>query len=123
MKQKSQLFCRDISNTILYNLLDSVTKIDEIQDNSNNSIEYYKLDKILFKKLEYHNLLNNFLRVLKEYYYSNKQFYLERTMTYNNFLTIIRQICNYNNITIKKHIIYQKNIYSIEYYIYKNSIF
>ena len=123
MKQKSQLFCRDISNTILYNLLDSVTKIDEIQDNSNNSIEYYKLDKILFKKLEYHNLLNNFLRVLKQYYYSNKQFYLERTMTYNNFLTIVRQICKYNNITIKKHIIYQKDTYSIEYYIYKNSIF
>tara|TARA_Y100000591_G_C21551004_1_gene553684 strand:- start:109 stop:480 length:372 start_codon:yes stop_codon:yes gene_type:complete len=123
MKQKSQLFCRDIPNTILYDLLDNVTKMDISQDNSNNRIEYYKLDKILFKKLEYHNLLNNFLQSLKQYYYSNKQLYLERTMTYNNFLTIIRQICKYNNITIKKQIIYQKDTYSIEYYIYKNIIF
>ena len=119
MVNKSQLFCKDISYKILFTLLDKVTSPSIINDDiSNDIIKFYKIDKIIFKKLEYHNLLESFFNSLKEYYYANKQFYTEREKKYNNFLTIVRQICKYNNVVFKKEIIYEKDSYTIEYYIY-----
>ena len=33
------------------------------------------------------------------YYHNSKKKYLERKLTYNSFTTVLRQICNFNNIT------------------------
>lgn len=118
MRKKSQLFCKDIPLDILYQLINSVTSKTVQQDISNLTIEFYKIDKIIFKKLEFHGHIEEFVSKLKEYYYPNKQFYIERDMTYNNFLTIIRQLCKFNNVEFKKEIIYEKDTYQIEYYIY-----
>jgi len=119
MPKKSQLFCKDISENILYELFDNVIKVENLDSVENEILQVYRINKIVFKKLEFHGHICVFLNTIKEYYYSNKQFYITRDMTYNNFLTIIRQICNHNNIKFKKNIIYEKDSYSIEYYIYK----
>ncbi len=118
MKKKSQIFCKDIPVILLYKLLDNVTEIEKQEDKSGNNLEYYKINKIIFKKLEFHNLLTEFINNIKEYYYENKKFYLQREINYNNFLTIVRQICNLNNVFVAKKILYQRDTYTIEYYIY-----
>lgn len=118
MKKKSQIFCKDVPIEGVYKLLDNVTNILSQEDISSNIIYYYKIDKIIYKKILFHDLIDNFLNSLKEFYYHNKYFYIERDMNYNNFLTIIRQICNYNGIPFKKQIIYEKDTYSIEYYLF-----
>lgn len=119
MIKRSQIFCKDIPISLLYNLLDNVCDLEKIEDNSNNNIEYYRIDKIIFKKIEFHNLFTDFIANLNDYYYENKKFYIERNINYNNFLTIVRQICKYNNILVNKKIIYYRDTYTIEYYIYK----
>lgn len=112
---KSQIFKEKISNEILFAFLDSITNI--IIDNNS---KYYMIDKILYKKLEYNNYIQNFLDSICKYYYNSKQFYVNRAMNYNNFLTIIRQICKINNNKIKKKIVYNNSEYNIIYYIYIN---
>ena len=118
IKKKSQIFCKDICLNIVYDLINNVTDKITLEDSSKNIIEYYKIDKIIFKKLEYHGYINEFIKNIKNYYYPNKYFYVEREMTYNNFLTIIRQICRINNNNFKKVIVYEKDTYIIEYYIF-----
>ena len=119
MNKKSQLFCKKIPKDILYNLIDNVTNINNPDYSISGQLDkYYKIDKIIFKKLEFHNLIKKFLNEIKEYYFYNKQYYIDRNINYNNFLTIVRQICKYNNINLKKKITYEKDTYNIEYYIY-----
>ena len=118
MKKKSQIFSKEIPVNLLYKLLDNVTELEKQEDKSGNNLEYYKINKIIFKKLEFHNLLTEFINNIKEYYYENKKFYLQREINYNNFLTIVRQICNLNNVFVAKKILYQRDTYTIEYYIY-----
>tara|TARA_Y100001970_G_scaffold292133_1_gene432112 strand:- start:15916 stop:16260 length:345 start_codon:yes stop_codon:yes gene_type:complete len=104
----SSLFKEDISNEILYNFLKINCKVE------NN---YYILSKEIFKKYEYNNELNSLLDNLKNKYKKSKEFYINRVINYNNLLTIIRQICKLNNIKFLKEIKYNKNDYSIIYYI------
>ena len=40
-------------------------------------------------------------------------------MSYNNFTTILRQICKSSLITYISKVKYEKSTYGIEYYIYK----
>ena len=54
----------------------------------------------------------------KPFYHISKQKYLERKLTYNNFTTILRQICNFNKINYTSQIKYDKSTYDIIYYIY-----
>jgi hypothetical protein len=48
----------------------------------------------------------------------SKQKYLERKLAYNNFTTILRQICNFCAINYTSVIKYDKSTYNIIYYIY-----
>ncbi len=107
----NQLFKKIIPQNILTDLL---KEICEKKD------DYYILDRIAFKKAEYHNLIDKLVVELKEYYHNSKQFYLTRKLTYNYFLTIIRQLCKSLNITFNTKISYCKSIYHITYHIYIN---
>jgi len=108
--KKSQIFYKDISSNILYELLDNIP----VEDQTDNS---YRIDPIIFRQLQYNNLIEPFYIRLNEYYYKCKRFYLERLVTYKNFLTIIRHICRYNNIKIVKRVIYCNSKYAIQYFI------
>ena len=90
-----------------------------VKDNFMNENGYYIYNIEVFKKLNFDNLLTDFLNELKEYYYKNKYYYLERTpISYNNFNTILRQIFKRNNINFEKKVKYMRSKYQVEYHIF-----
>ena len=106
----SNIFNKDFSNNILYDFLDEYCIIE------NN---YYTFHKEIYKKYDYFNKLEYFYELMKPLYNLNKRYYIERDYSYNNLLTVIRHICNTNNIVYFNRIIYNKSKYSIIYYIKK----
>jgi hypothetical protein len=92
---------------------------DFIKENLQKENDYYVYNYITFKKLEYDGKLVQFLETLKPCYYKNKHYYIERhPMTFNQFNTVLRQICKRNNIKFNSNIKYNSSKYSIEYFIY-----
>ena len=109
----SQLFKENIPVTILYDFLEKIC----VKDNVNN---WFIFSKAAFKKAEIYNLLTNFKEVIKPYYHTSKQYYIERDLTFIRFTTVIKQICHLNNIEITSKIVYNKSKYEMEYYISNN---
>jgi hypothetical protein len=107
----SQIFKLPISNTLLFNFLEKVSIKTE---------KKYIFNKISFKKGLVNNIIDDFLKECKPYYFASKQKYLDRKVTYNTLTTILRQICNFNKITYTSQIKYDKSSYEIEYYIFYN---
>jgi hypothetical protein len=105
----NQLFKQVIPNNILFDLLDSICVKNE---------KYYIFDANSFKKGLFNGEIDIFVQNCKIYYHKSKQKYLERKITYNNFTTILRQICNFNKITYTSQIKYDKCTYNILYYIH-----
>jgi hypothetical protein len=105
----SQIFKKQIPSPMLFDLLEKTASKTE---------KRYIFNRNSYKKGLLDNTIVEFLESCKEYYYSSKQKYLEKKLTYNSFVTILRQICNYNKITYTSQIKYCKSEYDIEYYIY-----
>ena len=55
---------------------------------------------------------------LNDSYHKSKRFYLTRNMTYKNFLTILRQVCNFICIPYTSKILYNSSKYNIIYILY-----
>jgi len=105
----SQIFKSPFPLEKLYSLLNQIgIKTDK----------RYIFNKDTYKKGLLNNEIQNFLEDCKPYYYSSKQKYLEKKLTYNSFTTVLRQICNFTKITYTSQIKYCKSNYDIEYYIY-----
>ena len=105
----SQIFKQNVPNQLLIELLETIAiKSDKCYVINNNS----------YKKGLVNDVILNFIENCKPYYHISKRKYLERKLTYNSFVTIIRQICNYNKITYTSQIKYDKSTYDIIYYIY-----
>ena len=105
----SQIFKQNVPNQLLIELLETIAiKSDKCYVINNNS----------YKKGLFNDVILNFIENCKPYYHISKRKYLERKLTYNSFVTIIRQICNYNKITYTSQIKYDKSTYDIIYYIY-----
>lgn len=104
------LFIKDISNNILFSLLN---KTCTCEDN-----KYYIWNKVSFKLASYHEYISKFCDEIRPYYHPKKQFYTERKMNYFKFMTIIRQICNANEIQYTSKFEYGKSDYEIVYYIF-----
>ena len=80
--------------------------------------DYYILDYSFYKKLLYNKKLDLLVENLKKYYYKSKsKIYLEKKISYNNFNTIIRHLCNALNFTYIYDIKYNKSNHTIIYYI------
>lgn len=109
-KSLNQNFKSNIPIELLWNFL---------QDNFIDKDTHFVINKFLYKKTEYNNNITLFIESLKEYYYISKRKYVDRTMTYKNFLTVIRQLCNANNISYTSKLVYDKSSYEIEYSVYK----
>jgi hypothetical protein len=105
----SQIFKNPIPNEILIKLLDEIAIKTE---------KCYILNNNAYKKGVFKDVINNFIIECNPYYHLSKRKYLERKLTYNSFITIIRQICNFNNITYTSQIKYDKSSYDIIYFIY-----
>jgi len=104
-----QIIKTKIPNNILFELLDKICL-------KNDKHFIFNLES--FKKGIYNGFIQEFIEICKPHYYLSKRKYLERKLTYTNFNTILRQICNFNKITYTSQIKYTYSNYTIEYYIY-----
>jgi hypothetical protein len=105
----SQIFKTKIPTELLIELLTNIAvKTDKCYIINNNS----------YKKGIFNETVSQFLEECKPYYHVSKRKYLERKLNYNSFITILRQICNFNKITYTSQIKYDKSNYDIIYYIY-----
>ena len=98
----------------LYDLLDKLCE---------KNIDSYIFNLYSYKKGILLNLIQTFLEECKPFYHISKQFYLTKHLTYNSFITVLRQICKSNNIKYTSKIKYDKSVYEIIYYVLqKNQI-
>ena len=105
----NQTFKKQIPKELLFKLLDNISIKNE---------KYYLLNTTAYKKGLFINNIESFLVECKPYYHLSKQKSIENKLTYNSFNTILRQICNNNNITHTSQIKYDKSTYEIVHYIY-----
>ena len=106
-----QIFKDHVPNEILIKLLNDIAIKTE---------KCYVLNNNSYKKGVFTNSIEKFITTCMPYYHLSKRKYLERKLNYNAFVTIIRQICNFNKITYTSQIKYDKSSYDIIYYIYFN---
>ena len=105
----SQIFKNKVPNELLFNLLDFICVKNE---------KHYTFNINSFKKGIYSEKIQNFFLECNQYYHNSKKKYLIKKLTYNAFTTVLRQICNYNNIKYTSQLIYDRSCYNIIYYIY-----
>ena len=105
----TQIFKKNVPNELLFTLLDSICAKNE---------KYYVLNSEAFKRGVFQESIQKFLNDCNKYYHISKKKYLEKKLTYNSFTTVLRQICNFNNITYTSQIKYDKSNYDIIYNIY-----
>lgn len=104
-----QIFKKPVPQEYLFELLEKICLKKE---------KYYLFDMNAFKKLQFHKYHIPFCENLKEYYHMGKHFYLERTLSYNSFTNIIRQICKGSNIMFTSQIKYNESKYNIDFFIF-----
>jgi hypothetical protein len=105
----TQIFKKNVPTENFFQLLDSICMKTE---------KYYIYNIEAFKKGMFKDIIHSFIEECKPYYHISKRQYLERKMNFNNFTTVLRQICNFNKITYTSKIKYDKSSYFIVYYIY-----
>lgn len=107
----TQIFKNAVPNDVFFGLLNSLCLKNE---------KYYLFDSNAFKKGMFTQEIPAFFTTCKPYYHiSKRKKYLEiYKINYNNFTTILRQICNFNKIIYTSKIKYDKSVYDIVYYIY-----
>lgn len=107
----SQIFKKPIPNDLFIKLLDEIAVKTE---------KCYVVNNNAYKKGMFNESIPNFINECKPYYHLSKRKYLDRKICYNSFITIVRQICNFNHFTYTSQIKYDKSNYDILYYIYYN---
>ena len=105
----SQIFKQPIPNNLLFDLLDKICL-------KNN--KHYIFNSDSYKKGVFNEEIQKFIELCKPYYFISKRKYLDKKLSYNSFVTILRQVCNFNKIVYASQIIYDKSSYNIVYYIY-----
>ena len=104
-----QIFRSHVPNSMLFELLDNLCVKND---------KCYIFNSDAFKKGVYTESIQRFLVECIPYYHISKRNYLEKKLTHKSFTTVLRQICNYNNITYTSQLKYDKSTYDIVYFIY-----
>jgi len=107
-----------MSTQIFKSTIDKNTLKDFLEKIANKTEKYFIINNVSFKKGLYNDNISCFYETIKPNYHISKRKYLEKAPTYNNFCTVIRQICKFNNIMYNSKIKYDKSNYEILYYIY-----
>ena len=102
---------QNIKNKIPLNILyDFICKnAEECETNK------FLINKEFYKRSKLNNSLNIFLKTLKEYYHISKQTYIDKCDNYKKFLTIIRQLCKYFDISYENKVAYFTSNYEKQY--------
>ena len=104
-----QIFRRTVPLNVLTDLLEEICLITD---------KYYLVDYNAYKKFIYdREKMETFLKSIHDYYQISKRHYVTREITYNNFLTIVRQITRSHNIEYTSQIRYNESNYNIVYFI------
>ena len=106
------------SSMIDSNIIDSCNNDISYNKNVKYSVIHMQLDKVIYRKLNYHNKIHPFVDYIKDFYYESKKNYALKKPTYKSFVTIIRQICKYFGFTMNSTIKYTKSSYDLNYDIY-----
>ena len=83
---------------------------------------YIVINENVFKQALYNNLISPFYEKIDPHYYQSKKYYLQREITYNGFITILRQISKKNGVKYSSKIKYTNSKHSLEYYFYLDTI-
>jgi len=83
---------------------------------------YIVINENVFKQALYNNLISPFYKKIEPDYYQSKKYYLQREITYNGFITILRQISKKNGVKYSSKIKYTNSKHSLEYYFYLDII-
>ena len=103
---KTQIFKTIIEPNILWKFLEENGEVNE---------EYIFFDKVLYKKAVFKETIEPFIKSLTEHYHESKKHYVTRKMDYNKFITVLRQLCNINDIKYTTKMIYNNSSYEIVY--------
>ena len=79
---------------------------------------HYVINYETLKRARYSTHYDDFITLLRPYYYPSKQHYIDAPVAYKRFLTILRQICTYNKFTYISTTVYDRAKASLEYHIY-----
>jgi len=104
---KNQIFKTIVTPDILWTFL---------KDNGEAENDYYIFNKVLYKKAVFRETISPFIKGLIEHYHESKKHYINRKMDYNKFITVLRQLCNSNDIAYKTNMVYNSSTYEIVYY-------
>jgi hypothetical protein len=107
----TQIFKQKVPNDLFIELLNRICIKNESQ-------KFYLVNNDAYKRGLFNETIFKFIEKCKDYYHKSKLKYLERKLCYKSFMTIVRQICNANNITYTSEIKYISSTYDIIYYIY-----
>ena len=105
----SQIYKSEVPKDVLFNFLDNIC----IKNEKN-----YILNSMAFKKGLFNESIVEFFKSIYQHYHNSKKKYLDKKLTYNSFITVIRQICNNLKITYTSQVKYDKSVYDIIYCIY-----
>ena len=83
---------------------------------------HFILTKDSYKRAQLLNILDPFIQDLKLYYFPSKQHYITRPMRFSYFVTVVRQLCKHVNLGWASDITYDKSSYTMNYFIYFNSL-
>lgn len=100
------------SRVDLYIFIDFLTPICDVKEGK------YIFNNESYKKANLFNKIEPFIEICRKHYYKSKQKYIDRKMTYNNLITVLRQIAKSHKINYKTNIKYSKSNYNIDYIFY-----
>lgn len=101
----------DISNEVIHTYDTSYNGSKLIKD-------IYLLNKVVYKKIKFHDNISKLTTYLKKKYYQSKvNKYITDNMSYKKFVTIFRQCCKYLKINIDSKIVYSNSTYEMTYYV------
>jgi hypothetical protein len=103
---KNQIFKTIIAPDIIWNFL---------KENGEETTDHFIFDKVLYKKAVFKDTIEPFVKSLVEHYHESKKHYINRKMDYNKFVTVLRQLCNSNDIAYKTQMVYNSSTYEIVY--------
>lgn len=109
-----------IEKYISDNFIVDEKKNKEAFDNSNNKYvtSHFIFNKVVYKKLKFHDRVKDLVEYLRtKYFLSKQEKYLNVSMTYKRFITILRQVCKVLRIDITSKIVYSNSTYEMTYFI------
>ncbi len=117
----SQIFKNKIPNSIIIQLLEAIAVKSATATNTTTTTtsatenDIYIINNNVYKKGIFNGKILEFYEICRPYYHISKRKYLDKKISYNSFITVIRQICNSKEITYTSQIKYDKSNYDIIY--------